>query len=167
MYSRSALAILLAGLTFASPSFADGGSPPKKECHKDRVTGAQHCHAERQLATCDLARAPQPGDEGVFHGPIVRVVDGDSFEAKVQGVAMEFRLAQVDAPESAQPYGRNSRDELYSLVKGQTLVLVPTDTDRYGRTVAFLWVGGKCVNEELIRRGAAWFYDVYANDDYL
>jgi len=40
----------------------------------------------------DPAQPPRAGDEGVFYGPLVRVKDGDSLVAKVQGVAMDFRL---------------------------------------------------------------------------
>src|SRR5678816_2109014 len=74
---------------------------------------------------------PRPGDEGVFYGPLVRVKDGDSLVAKVQGVAMDFRLAEIDAPELDQPYGRTAKQELVTLTTGQQLVLVPVDTDRY------------------------------------
>ena len=133
------------------------------------IAPSSHAHrlGSKQLATCNLKQAPKAGDEGVFFGPLVRVVDGDTLHAKVQGVVMDFRLAEVDAPESPQPYGSRSRDELAKLVKGKQLVIVPTDTDRYGRTVAFVWIDGMCINEELVRRGAAYFYDEYAGDDFL
>jgi endonuclease YncB( thermonuclease family) len=109
--------------------------------------------------------APRPGDEGVFYGPLVRVKDGDSFEAKIQGVVMEFRLSDVDAPEYDQPYGREARDELRSLIDGRELVLVFVDTDRYGRTVTQAWMNDLNVNHEMVRRGAAWFYPQFARDE--
>jgi endonuclease YncB( thermonuclease family) len=113
------------------------------------------------------AKPPQPGDEGVFHGPLVRVGDGDTLQVKIQGVVMKFRLAEVDAPELNQPYGERAKRELASLVGKQYLVIVPFDTDRYGRTVAHVWVGGVQVNQEMVRRGAAWFYDAYSRGDAL
>jgi len=113
------------------------------------------------------ANPPRAGDEGVFFGPLVRVKDGDSLVAKVQGVAMEFRLADIDAPELEQPYGRAAKQELASLVSGQQLVLVPLDTDRYGRTVAQIWIGKTHVNAELVKRGAAWFYSEFARSPAL
>src|SRR6185369_1733415 len=99
---------------------------------------------------------PRPGDEGVFYGPLVRVKDGDSLVVKVQGVAMEIRLAAIDAPELDQPYGRNAKQELVSLASGAQLVIKPLDTDRYGRTVAQVWNGNTHLNAELVKRGAAW-----------
>ena len=46
-------------------------------------------------------------------------------------------------------------------------MLVPIDTDRYGRTVAFVWRSDLCINRELVRRGAAWFYDEYSKSNAL
>jgi endonuclease YncB( thermonuclease family) len=168
---RCFLAALLAALAIASSAHAHPGGLDKEGCHRDKAARQKHCHPERlrakRLATCNLGHAPKTGEEGVFFGPLVRVLDGDTFDAKVQGVVMDFRLAEIDAPESTQPYGSKSRDELARLVKGKQLVIVPTDTDRYGRTVAFLWTDGVCINAELVRRGAAYFYDEYASDDFL
>ena len=130
---------LLSAVALAHPGGID-----KNDCHRDIKAGERHCHPERQrikqLSTCELKRAPRAGDEGVFYGRFVRVTDGDTFEAKVQGVVMDFRLAEADAPESDQPYGQQARNQLLSLVRGHELVLVPIDTDRYGRTVVFVWV---------------------------
>jgi endonuclease YncB( thermonuclease family) len=80
---------------------------------------------------------------------------------------MEFRLAEVDAPELNQPYGERAKRELASLVAKQNLVIMPFDTDRYGRTVAYVWAAGVQVNREMVRRGAAWFYDAYSRGDAL
>jgi endonuclease YncB( thermonuclease family) len=139
-------------------------------CHQDVGARKKHCHAERSNANApkfDPAHPPRPGDEGVFHGPLVRVGDGDTLRAKVQGVVMEFRLAEVDAPELNQPYGDRAKHELASLVAKQELVIMPFDTDRYGRTVAHVWAGGRHVNREMVERGAAWFYDAYSLGDGL
>lgn len=125
---------------------------------------AVSCAAQLHADT-GARHVPHPGDEGVFYGPCVRVKDGDSFEAKIQGVVMEFRLSDVDAPEYDQPYGREAHDALRTLVGGRDLVLVFVDTDRYGRTIAQAWVDDLNVNHELVRRGAAWFYPQFARDD--
>jgi endonuclease YncB( thermonuclease family) len=122
---------------------------------------------ESHAPAFDAAHPPRAGDEGVFYGPLVRVKDGDSLVAKVQGVAMDFRLAEIDAPELDQPYGRTAKQELVTLASGQQLVLVPVDTDRYGRTVAQVWNGKTHVNAELVKRGAAWFYSEFAYSEAL
>jgi endonuclease YncB( thermonuclease family) len=115
----------------------------------------------------DPAHPPRAGDEGVFYGPLVRVKDGDSLVVKVQGVAMEIRLAEIDAPELEQPYGRTAKQALLSLASGRQLVVMPLDTDRYGRTVAHVWNGNAHLNSELVKRGAAWFYSEFARSKTL
>jgi endonuclease YncB( thermonuclease family) len=115
----------------------------------------------------DPEHPPQAGDEGVFYGPLVRVKDGDSLVVRVQGVAMDFRLAEVDAPELDQPYGSRAKQELTSLTSGRQLVIMPLDTDRYGRTVAHVWNGSTHLNAEMVKRGAAWFYSEYSRSAML
>lgn len=110
---------------------------------------------------------PRAGDEGVFYGPLVRVKDGDSLVVKVQGVAMDIRLAGIDAPELDQPYGREAKQSLVTLAAGRQLVIKPLDTDRYGRTVAQVWNGETHLNTEMVSRGGAWFYSEYARSAAL
>jgi micrococcal nuclease len=117
----------------------------------------------------DREHPPKAGDEGVFYGPLVKVVDGDSLNAKVQGVVMRFRLQGVDAPEHDQPYGKESTALLRQLTRGpgQQLVLVFDDVDKYGRVIVQAWVGDLELNAEMVSRGAAWFDSAYTRDDRL
>lgn len=164
---------LIAGLClalFATFATSHPGRVDRNGCHQDERARKKHCHADRSNARApkfDPRNPPRPGDEGVFHGPLVRVGDGDSLYVKVQGVVMGFRLSEVDAPELKQPYGKTAKAELTSLVSRRNLVLMPFDTDRYGRTVAHVWADGVHVNYEMVRRGAAWFYDAYSRGDAL
>lgn len=122
----------------------------------------------RAIAHADAGqRAPRGGEEGVFDGPVTWVTDGDSLRVLVKGRHMEVRLADVDAPEREQPYGWQAKLELIDLVRDRHVVIVPRDVDRYGRVVARVWVGDLDVNRELVRRGAAWFYSQYAQDEAL
>jgi endonuclease YncB( thermonuclease family) len=166
---------VLLGLLIAAGAHGHAGSVGADGCHEDTARAKRHCHPERKSTRArsnappqfTAARPPRPGDEGVFFGPLVRVTDGDTLRVKVQGVAMDFRLAQIDAPEKDQPYGSESRANLLRLVRDQQVVLVPFDTDRYGRTVADVWVGGRNVNRELVKNGSAWFYDEFSRDAAL
>lgn len=115
----------------------------------------------------DAKRPPRAGDEGVFYGPLISVADGDSFRARIQGVAMEFRLYAIDAPERDQAYARQSREALQSLLGKHEIVMVFIDIDRYGRIIADVWANERHVNRELVARGAAHFYPEYARDNAL
>ena len=151
----------LGALMFAANVAAHPGGVDEDGCHAEAKSQLHHCHDQ---AAFDSSRPARPGDEGAFFGPLVSVKDGDTLQVKVQGVVMDFRLAGIDAPEIEQPYGAEARQALVSLIGKKPCVLVPIDTDRYGRTIAFLWVGDSYVNRELVKRGAAWFYSEFARD---
>ena len=108
--------------------------------------------------------AEEPGDGY----RVQRVLDGDSVLISQGGTTLEVRLAGIDAPEHRQPYGNAARDELQRLVRGQQLTLKVRDQDRYGRTVALLVrEDGLEINEELVRRGAAWVHRSYGDLDWF
>jgi endonuclease YncB( thermonuclease family) len=149
--------------TSASVRLAHSGAVDREGCHRDSTSEQQHCH--EAVKGFSESRPPRPGDEGVFFGPVVHVIDGDSFSARIQGVVMEFRLSDIDAPESDQPYGNKSTQLLRSLLQRRDVVLVYRDVDSYGRIVVQVWVDSQNVNREVVRRGAAWFNTKYALDD--
>jgi endonuclease YncB( thermonuclease family) len=43
---------------------------------------------------------------------IVGVTDGDTLTARCDQVTVKIRLAEVDAPEKAQPFGARSKEHL-------------------------------------------------------
>jgi micrococcal nuclease len=53
------------------------------------------------------------------------------------------------------------------MVFGKLVEVKPTITDRYGRTVAWVYVDNICLNEELLRAGLAWHYKKYSQDTKL
>ena len=161
--------LLLMGLYGATAS-AHPGSVDANGCHRDSATQVRHCHPDRArkgAVAKEASRPPRPGDEGVFYGPCAGNADGDTLRAKIQGVVMEFRLADIDAPEIDQPYGTRATAELRELTRGKSLTIVFRDVDRYGRVVGEIWIDSLQVNRELVARGAAWFYPQFARDDAL
>ena len=97
------------------------------------------------------------------------MIDGDSLEVKYAGFfsflrrSFPVRLYGIDAPELAQPYGPEARDQLAVLVRGG-IRLEEIAKDRYGRTVGVLYPDSRrreCVNVEMVRYGMAWWYRRY------
>jgi micrococcal nuclease len=91
---------------------------------------------------------------------VARVIDGDTFSCTG---GRRVRLLSIDAPERRQrPYGDSATATLQRLIQRGTevsLELGRDSTDRYGRTLAFVWLpDGRMVNEELVRRGWAVVY---------
>jgi endonuclease YncB( thermonuclease family) len=101
-------------------------------------------------------------------GRVVGVADGDTLTILVNGhEQIKVRLAEIDAPEKAQPFGQQSKQSLSDLCFGKNAVLQKTDTDRYGRTVAKVYCAGVYANAEQIRIGLAWAYRKYLHDQSL
>lgn len=93
-----------------------------------------------------------------LEGRVVRIHDGDTVSFQAGAATQRVRLAQIDAPEQSQPWGRRAREALVRLVEGRDARLVVVDRDDYGRTVGDLYVGDRFVNEALVRDGHAWAY---------
>jgi micrococcal nuclease len=117
---------------------------------------------------CGLAGVQTPpaaGRRAAEAARVAWVVDGDTI-ALADG--RRVRLVQIDTPElgSGECYSRASARVLRSLLPAGARVTLEADprldrVDRYGRLLRYVWAGGRNVNLELVRRGAAtvWLYD--------
>jgi micrococcal nuclease len=96
------------------------------------------------------------------------VADGDTFRC-VDG--RRVRLIGIDSPESQQqPYGARARSALLEMLPSGATVRLETDAvpvDRYGRLLAYVWVGPTLVNEAMVRDGWAVLYTVPPNVKYV
>ena len=102
-----------------------------------------------------LFAAPAPAGAQI----VERVVDGDTII--VAGVG-RVRLIGVDTPESVDPrrpvqfFGREASAFAKRLLEGKRVRLEYDQlrTDRYGRTLAYVWLpDGSMANAEIVRRG--------------
>lgn len=99
---------------------------------------------------------------------VVGVHDGDTLTClTAQHEQIKVRLAEIDTPEVAQPYGSKAKEVLSGLVFGKQVNLDKQATDRYGRTVALVSTESQAVNREMVHLGAAWVYRQYNNDQSL
>lgn len=99
---------------------------------------------------------------------VVAISDGDTLTClTAERAQIKVRLAEIDTPEKAQPYGQKSKAALSALVFGKQVTLATQAKDRYGRTVANVSAGGQDANREMVRLGAAWVYRQYNKDKSL
>ena len=98
-------------------------------------------------------------------GRVVAVADGDTLTLLVDRQQVRVRLADIDAPERAQPFGTRSRQSLHELCHGKTASIEGHGKDRYGRVIGTATCHSKNANAEQVRRGMAWVYDRYARPD--
>lgn len=96
-------------------------------------------------------------------GRVVAVADGDTFTLLVNGKRqLKIRLHGIDCPEKKQDFGQVAKDFTSKQVFGKTVTVKPTDTDRYGRTIAIVLLADQIsLNELLLKNGLAWHYLQY------
>jgi endonuclease YncB( thermonuclease family) len=97
---------------------------------------------------------------GVHDGDTVTCLDESNQQQKV-------RLAEIDAPEIGQDYGKVSREVLAEMVFGKTVEVTEDGKDRYGRWIGHLSSNGVDVNRQMIATGNAWHYGDYSRDTSL
>ena len=89
-------------------------------------------------------------------GKVISVADGDTITILDSGKRQhKIRLYGFDCPEKGQPFGKAAKKFTSRLTYKKTATVTEYDTDRYGRTVGVVKVGGVNVNEEIIRAGYA------------
>jgi len=94
---------------------------------------------------------------------VVRVVDGDTIVARVDGEDEYVRYIGVDTPETVKPdtpvqcFGPRSSDANHRLLEGRAVRLTFDGEvrDDYGRLLAYVHAGKRFVNAELVRDGYA------------
>lgn len=93
-----------------------------------------------------------------FSAKVIAVIDGDTLLILHHGQPRKVRLADIDAPEKGQDFGRAAGRSLADMVSGKQVEITSRATDQYGRLVAAITVDGLDVNAEQVRRGMAWQY---------
>lgn len=100
---------------------------------------------------------------------VIGIKDGDTVVVLLgNNIQKTLRLAEVDCPESGQPFGKNAKQFTSEQIFGKFVDFVETDSDRYGRTIAKIYYdGGKYLSEELIKVGLGWWYFRYSDNKKL
>ena len=106
---------------------------------------------------------------------VVRVVDGDTAEMELQNGGTEgVRFIGVDTPESVAPgqpvecFGKKASRFTTGLLEGErvTLRFGEERRDVYDRLLAYVYLGDRFVNAELVRLGYARTLEIAPNVDY-
>jgi micrococcal nuclease len=105
---------------------------------------------------------------------VVRVVDGDTIEARIDGEVEDVRLIGVDTPETVKPgepvqcFGPRASHFTKQRLEGEQvrLVLGVERRDVYGRLLAYAYLGDRFFNPILLRRGLARTLTIPPNDRF-
>ena len=117
----------------------------------------------------DGADAERPG--GRLSAEVVRAVDGDTIEVRIDGREEDVRYIGVDTPETVAPgqpvecWGHEASDFNAGLVEGEVVTLVFDHElrDDYDRLLAYVYVGDVLVNARLVAQGFARTLEIAPN----
>jgi len=97
---------------------------------------------------------------------VIKVIDGDTLELS-NGI--KVRLLGINAPEEGEAFFDEARNYLSELVENKEVYLEEDiiKKDIYGRKLAFVFVNGKNVNVEILKKGLAHTFDLNKISKYL
>ncbi|MBW2038041.1 MAG: thermonuclease family protein [Deltaproteobacteria bacterium] len=91
-----------------------------------------------------------------LEGPFLvkRVIDGDTI---VLEDGRHLRYLGINTPERGEPFWKEARDYNARMVKGRLVMLEfgEIKKDKYGRTLAYVYIGGEMTNAQLLKVGLA------------
>ncbi|GAA3440871.1 hypothetical protein Pve01_19780 [Planomonospora venezuelensis] len=119
------------------------------------------------------AAAPSGLPKGVRKATVVRIVDGDTIEARLResGRTVRIRFLGPDTPEAGRCWFEAATERTRMLLPvGKTAYLLRDEDrkDHYGRRLFYVWNGeGVSVSRHLIRHGFARALLYRSNDRYI
>ena len=116
----------------------------------------------------------------VIKGYVISIADGDTITiVDSENYQHKIRLSGIDAPEKTQAFGNQSKQSLANMVFRKTVIVYYNKRDKYDRIVGKVLLENEDITIEQIKRGLAWHYkkyeneqeiedrSIYANEEYL
>ena len=118
---------------------------------------------------------PIPGAGGRSDATVTRIVDGDTIHVDLDGRDTTIRIIGIDTPEKDGPYtdeecfGPEATHYTEQALAGRDVELeFDVDrTDRYDRTLAYVWVGSELFDERILEDGYAVLLTIPPNVRYV
>lgn len=112
--------------------------------------------------TCQGVALAKPAVPKSWRGKVTKVADGDTVTVRRGTRSVRIRLHGIDCPEKAQRFGQAAKRFTARFALGKVATVEVVTIGKYGRTVAQIFVGGRSLNEALVKAGLAWWYRRYA-----
>ncbi|MFP3667784.1 thermonuclease family protein [Priestia sp. SIMBA_032] len=92
---------------------------------------------------------------------VTRVVDGDTIHVSLNGKDETVRMLLLDTPETVapnkpvEPFGKDASNFAKQTLSGKTVGIQvgSEERDKYGRLLAYVWVGDKTYQEMVLEKG--------------
>lgn len=107
-------------------------------------------------------------DKKYVTGKVTRIADGDTFTMIFDnGFEVRVRLNGIDSPEKKQAFSNRAKQTLSDLIYKKEVKVYYKSKDRYGRVLGDIYIDNLNINQEMVRRGMAWHFIRYSDDEKL
>lgn len=150
------------------------GAPGPTKAEAEPVSSSSVSPSAETSPTADTSPSPSPTptassspsneeESDGTNATVARVIDGDTIEVDFRGSIIDVRLIGVDTPEMVHPsepvecYGPAASKFTRRALEGERVRLEfdIEREDRFGRTLAYVWLNGRLLNQRLVREGFA------------
>ena len=136
-----------------------------QESVEDKADSVDEGKSEGTASSTDKAESTT----NYIDAKVLSITDGDTIKVLVDGKEESIRFLLVDTPETShprlgkQPFGEEAKAFTANMLEGKTAQLEKdvSERDKYGRFLAYVYVDGKSVQEELLKNGLARVAYVY------
>ncbi|MEX0997613.1 MAG: thermonuclease family protein [Flavobacteriaceae bacterium] len=123
---------------------------------------------ESTLILEQISENNTPNDKKHIEGKVIKIADGDTFTLIFDnGFDVRVRLNGIDSPEKKQAFSKRAKQSLSNLIYDKEVKVYYGSKDRYGRVLGEVFVNDLNVNHEMVRRGMAWHFKRYSDDETL
>jgi micrococcal nuclease len=163
------LLLLASGCTVQNEDVKDLQTPKIAEENKNTKEDNQtkeNSDAENQEESTDQTAKTEEENTANFERidvKLVRPIDGDTIEVLINGKSESVRFLLIDTPETShprlgkQPFGEEAKAFTAKMVENAKSLELEFDIgpkhDKYSRLLAYVYVDGKMLQEELLKRG--------------
>lgn len=104
----------------------------------------------------------------ILTGVIVGVTDGDTVKLLTPHKDLfKIRLADIDAPEKKQAFGKKSKYFLSDLIYKKIVTVQVKTKDKWGRLIGTIYLNKQNINYAMVEAGLAWVYRRYSHDKHF
>ncbi|OLN23869.1 hypothetical protein BTO30_02705 [Domibacillus antri] len=177
--SKAPAILIILGLFLTIGWFAMKPEPSpevaEEDTYEEFLDSKQNEEAEIVPVTSDPNESDEETDTAFIKAKVLSVTDGDTIKVDLNGKEETVRLILVDTPETKhpqlgkQPLGEEASAFTTEQLNGKEVEIEPgiEERDRYGRLLAYVYVGDKMFNKTLIEEGLARVTVYPPNTEYL
>ncbi|PAQ15032.1 endonuclease [Bacillaceae bacterium SAOS 7] len=160
---------------------------PKQEVAEEKPTSQDETKTQEsnsEVKEDSIVKKDEPKEEekpanavpaGLIKATVESVTDGDTIKVNMDGKKETVRLILVDTPETkhprtgVQPFGPEASEFTTEQLSGKEIQIEPgiEERDRYGRLLAYVYIGDKMFNKMLLEQGLARVAVYPPNTQYL